>query len=653
MFEVFVASFGRMLDVQVLTYMMIGITIGMVVGILPGLGTTVTMALMLPFVFTMTPFEAFAFLLGMYSVTATTGDITSVLVGVPGEAVSAALVVDGYQMTKNGEAGRALGAAVFSSAVGALIGAVALAISVPVIRPVVLALGQPELLMLMILGLCMVGALSGRSLLKGVIAGGFGLLLSGIGFESQVGISRFSFENPYLLDGLALIPIAVGLFGIPELIDLHTHRTPIARAGSVSGATAWQGVKDTFIHWWLVVRCSLIGVAIGIIPGLGGGLSQWLAYGHAVQSSKTPERFGRGAVEGVLGPGSANNSKEGGGLIPTVAFGVPGTAAMAILLGAFVILGIQPGPNMLSRNLDLTFFMVWVLVVANLIGVALSFLFLNQLAKLTLIKGTILVPFIVLLVFLGSMTATGQIGDLVVTLIFGVLAFTMQRLGWPIVPIVLGLVLGDRTENSLWISSRIYGFSWLLRPGVIVLILIAAAMVIFTLTKMRKGVEMDAGEESIRKPISNVVFAAGAFGLAAFAVITSLEWPHAARLFPLTIGSVTASCALIQLGFEVRRLIRWVRLPKQPPAPPETRTEARILARRIAEIFGWMGALFAAIWALGLTVVVAPFLLLYLKFTSRETWRMAIIAAAVTGIIYWGFFDVFLKVTTPAGQLIR
>ena len=414
-----------------------------------------------------------------------------------------------------------------------------------------------------------------------------------------------------------------------------------------------QGVRDTFTHWWLVVRCSLIGVVLGVIPGVGGGLSQWLAYGHAVQSAKDPSRFGKGAVEGVLGPGACNNSKEGGHLIPTVAFGVPGSAAMAILLAAFVILGVQPGPNMLTRNLDLTFFLVWVLVVANLIGVALSFLFLNQLAKITFVRGTLLVPFIVLLVFLGSMTSTGQIGDLVVTLFFGALAWTMRKLGWPVVPLILGLVLGDRAENSLWISSRIYGFSWLGRPIVIGLIVVAVTAVAFTLIKMRKGVELDAVEESPNLPLARLAFSAVVFVLATAAVVMSLDWPVAARLFPLAIGSVTTVVAFIQLGFDTMNFIRR-RRPVTVDGETAERDEAsRLTNLRTAEIFGWMFGLFAAIWAFGFTFLVAPFILLYLKLTAREKWKTTLIAAGVTGLIYWAFFDQFLKVVTPSGAIIR
>jgi len=326
---------------------------------------------------------------------------------------------------------------------------------------------------------------------------------------------------------------------------------------------------------------------------------------------------------------------------------------MAILLAAFVILGIQPGPNMLTRNLDLTFFLVWVLVAANLIGVALSFIFLNQLAKITFVRGTLLVPFIVLLVFLGSMTSTGQMGDLVVTLSFGALAWTMHKLGWPVVPLILGLVLGDRAENSLWISSRIFGFTWLGRPIVIGLIILAVSAIVLTLTKMRKGVEIDAVEESPNLPLARLAFSLAAFGLAVAAVVASLDWPAAARLFPVAIGSVTACVAFIQVLFDSRNFLRSRKRAAITSAMAGPDEASRVTNLRTVEIWGWMLGLFAAIWAVGFTFVVGPFILLYLKLTAREKWKTALIAAGVTGLIYWAFFDQFLNVSTPSGAFIR
>ena len=464
-------------------FMLVGIVVGFWVGLLPGLGGATTLALMLPFIYNMQPVEAFAFLLGMHAVVATTGDITSVLFGVPGEATTAAIILDGHSMAKRGEAGRALGAALSSSLIGAIVGAVALAAAVPVVRPLVLSFGSPELFMLAIVGLTFIASLSaqgGRGMVRGFIAGGLGLLLSMVGQDPQAGIARYTFDTLYLWQGLDLVPILVGLFAIPEIIDLAVRGTSIAGSLPASGSLktgALEGVKDVFRHFWLTIRCSLIGTFIGIMPGMGGSVAQWMAYGHAAQSARTPEEragFGKGDVRGVLGPGAACNSKEGGALIPTVAFGVPGSTAMAILLGGFFILGLVPGPDMLTTHLALTFSMVWTIVLANVITVVASFVFLNHLARLTAVPGQRLIPVILVLVFIGSYTANNQYADVLVSLIFGAFGYLMVSANWPRAPFVLGLVLGKIAESYLYISVARYETAWLGRP--VVLVLLAAAV---------------------------------------------------------------------------------------------------------------------------------------------------------------------------------
>jgi len=482
------------------SFMLLGIGLGFWVGLLPGLGGATTLALMLPFIYTMQPVEAFAFLLGMHAVTATTGDITSVLFGIPGEATSAATILDGYAMTKKGEAGRALGAALMSSLVGAVVGAFALAVSIPIVRPLVLTFGSPELFMLAIVGIAFIASLSAqgaRGMLRGFLAGGLGLLVASVGQDPQAGIERFTFDTLYLWGGLELVPVLVGIFAIPEIIDLIVRGTSIS-ADQLPGRLnrgALEGVKDTFRHFALTIRCSLIGTFIGIMPGLGGAVAQWMAYGHATQSAKNAEEqkgFGAGDVRGVLGPGAANNSKEGGALIPTVAFGVPGSTSMAILLGGFVLLGLVPGPDMLTTHLPITFSMVWTIVLANVITVAVCFLFLNHLAKLTNVRVHLLVPVILVMVFIGSYTANNHYGDLIVTLIFGGLGYLMVAGGWPRAPFVLGLVLGKIAENYLYISVARYEAAWLLRPIVLVLLVLALAVICYPFiqarrTRMRKN----------------------------------------------------------------------------------------------------------------------------------------------------------------------
>src|SRR5436309_3737403 len=340
MFDAFIDGLFLVLQWKAFSLMLVGMSLGFCVGLLPGIGGAATLALMIPFIFKMSPAEAFAFLLGMHSVAATTGDITSVLFGVPGEAISAATVVDGHPMAKKGEAGRALGAALMSSLVGAVFGALALAAAIPVVRPLVMALGSPEFFMLALLGTTFVAALSGDALLKGLIASGLGFLLATVGLDPFTGIQRYTFGQLALWDGVGLVPVTLGLFAIPEVIDLAVQGTSIARhdVGRLGGVL--EGVKDTFRHFWLVIRCSAIGVYVGVIPGMGGSVSQWLAYAHAVQSSRDKARFGQGAVEGVLGPGAANNSTLGGGMIPTVAFGVPGSVTPAVRLAAFLCQGV-------------------------------------------------------------------------------------------------------------------------------------------------------------------------------------------------------------------------------------------------------------------------------------------------------------------------
>jgi TctA family transporter len=481
------ALFGALLEVlrwDALSFMLIGIAAGFWVGLLPGLGGGTTLALMLPFVFRMQPVQAFAFLLGMHSVVATTGDITSILFGIPGEGTTAATILDGHPMAKQGQAGRALGAALMSSLVGAWVGAAALALAIPVVRPLVLIFGSPELFMLSVLGIAFIASLSTRgrrAMLRGFLVGCLGLFLAAVGQDPQAGGLRYTFGLLYLWQGLELVPVLIGFFAIPEIIDVAVRGRAISGdlpTGRLGGVL--EGVKDTFRHFWLTIRCSLIGTYIGIVPGLGGAVAQWIAYGHAVQSARTPRErdgFGKGDVRGVLGPGAANNSKEGGDLIPTVAFGVPGSSSMAILLGAFLLVGLTPGPDMLTRHLNVTLSMVWTIVLSNAITVAASLLFLNQLARLTTIRGTLLLPFLVLLTFIGAYATNNSLGDIVVMLLFGGLGYLLVRLHWPRAPLVLGLVLGKIAERYLWISVARYGAAWLGRPIVLVLLFLTLAVV--------------------------------------------------------------------------------------------------------------------------------------------------------------------------------
>jgi len=646
--------------------MIVGIAVGFVVGILPGLGGPTAMALMLPFVFKMNAVEAFAFLLGMTAVTATTGDITSVLFGVPGEPTTASTIVDGHAMARNGEARRALGAVLTSSLVGAIFGAVAIAVAIPIVRPLVLSFGSPEFFMLSLLGISFVAALSGEDVLKGIVSGGIGLMFATIGLDPISGIQRYTFGQLFLWDGIGLVPITIGFYAIPETIELAVLGTSIStqKVGKLGGVM--EGVKDTFRHWWLVIRCSALGTFMAIIPGMGAATTQWLSYAHAVQSSPNKERFGKGDVRGVLGPGAANNSTLGGSLITTIAFGVPASVIMAILLGAFIIQGIVPGPDMLipppKGKLDLTFSFVWVIIISNIITVAICFLFLEPLAKVTQVRGGIIIPIILVLIYLGAFAEKNAFEDMIIVLFFGGLGWIMEKLAWPRPPVLLGLVLGPLAENRLFLSTDNYGLAWLHRPGVMVIFALTLLGVFYPMIKSRREARAKAAQQPVTQARSAEATARqlhfGAATAYTFTVIVLLSlalWQSRnfgfrAGLFPWAIGIPTLILAIAQLGRDLygKKKTAAASLIENV----EEKIDPAVMQQRTIEVILWTIGFFLAIWLLGFTYAVPLTILLYLKFAGKESWLITALVTFFAWLFYWGLFEKLLNVPFPEGLLI-
>ncbi|PKM81516.1 MAG: hypothetical protein CVU89_08440 [Firmicutes bacterium HGW-Firmicutes-14] len=666
MFDAMLSGLIQVFSWPALGYLFIGVIIGLIVGILPGLGGATTMALMLPFVFSIDdPVAALALLMGMHSVVTTAGDITSVLFGIPGESTTAALLLDGYPMTKKGQAGRALGAVLASSLLGGIFGAVVLVVAIPIMKPLVTLIGAPELLMLVLLGLSFIASLGGTSpLLKGLIMAGFGLLLSMVGSDPQFGINRYTFGQLFLMDGLRIIPITLGLFGIPELLDLILSGTGISRSDEVEGTVTdfMSGVKDTIVRWWLVLKSSAIGIFLGFIPGIGGSVSQWMVYAHAVQSSPEKENAGKGIIEGVIGPAAADNSKEAGGLMPTLAFGVPGTVTMAILLGAMLIIGIVPGPDMLTKNLDITFSLVWVLVVANALAVLLLLLIVKKLAKLTLLKGSMLVPVLFLLLFVGSFAETNSLGDTIVMLVFGIVGVAMIKFDWPRPPLILGVVLGELAERYLYISVGLSGTAWLLRPSVIIIGIMVIVSLAYSVLAGRKRKQGSKAKTEMAG-IGGIIFSFLLILILAFAVWHAGQWRFGARLFPWVIGIPTLIFAVIQIIPLVYRLIKKQNLQIEGslpdavhpetglsgiPEPEKPEDEVRITLITM----GWVVAYTVAIWALGFPFGIPLVTLLYLKYYFRENWAVSWIYSLVTLLFLWGAFGQLLHIPFPKGEMI-
>jgi len=469
----------------------LAVPIGMFFGAIPGLGGKLGIVLLIPFVFGMDALSGAVFLLAMHAVVHTGGSIPSILFGVPGTGPDAATIVDGFPMTQKGEAGRALGASLGASGFGGVIGGLFLAAMLPVLRPVVLAFSPAEFFLLAILGITFIATLSGDSLLKGLLVGMFGLMLAFVSLDPFTGVPRFTFGQLFLWDGVDVITAVLGMFAIPEMIALGVKGGSIAQARKEAAAynlrEVIDGIFDVFRHWALSVRTALIGAVIGTIPGLGGDAASWICYGHAVQSSKDPSRFGKGAVEGVIAPETANNSKEGGSLLPTLFFGVPGSSGMAIMLGAFVMLGIQPGPMIAVSGMDLVWSLIWTLMIANILAVFMFLLCAPVFGKLTYVRGGLLIPFVITLAFLGAFLSHAAWENIVLLCGLGVLGYFLKKYRWPRPPFVIGLILGSIAENSLHKALAIWGPGFFLRPLSLVFIALIFGSVGVYFWRVRKN----------------------------------------------------------------------------------------------------------------------------------------------------------------------
>jgi putative tricarboxylic transport membrane protein len=486
MIEAALEGLQSVLTLHSLAMMSLGVLIGSLVGFLPGIGGPTTLAIMLPFVMVMKdPVTVIALLVGMDAVGNTASAFPSILISVPGSAGSQATILDGYPMAKRGEAARALSASFMASLVGGIIGPLILLASLPVLRPLVLSFGSPEFFVLTLWGLAMVGVLSGNAPVKGLLAGIIGVLVATVGLDIKSGVERFSFGEPYLWEGISLIIVALGIFGVPECIDLATRKTSIAERHEL-GSGFKQGIIDVMQNMWLTVRSSAIGIWVGFLPGLGSSVADWFAYANAIQTEKHKENFGKGDVRGVIAPEASNNSKEAGSYIPTLAFGIPGGTSTALILVAFTAVGINPGPDMLTTQLNFTFAIIWTLAIANIMAVFLCMAFTKPIAKCCFLPFYTIVPLILVFVFIGAFAANFNRYDLLLLMVFSALGFMMRRHGWPRAPLLLGVVLGTKMELYLWLSYTRYGTDWLWRPGVILLFILLLASVLYPIWQGRR-----------------------------------------------------------------------------------------------------------------------------------------------------------------------
>jgi putative tricarboxylic transport membrane protein len=456
--------------------LLFGSALGFLFGFIPGLGGRIGLILSLPIAVFFPPYEAAIFLFAMHSVVNTSGAIPNIAFGIPSSSADMATIIDGYPLAKMGRAGEALGASLSSSAIGGVLGAVAFLISIPIARPLVTSFGPPEFLMLSIFGVTMVSSLSREGLLPGMIVAALGVLVAMIGIDARSAEARFTFGWVELWDGVGLPAIVCGFFVVPEMLSLTAlDRDSHERAISTTIVDVFRGMFVTLNHMRVVLWSTLYGILIGVAPALGSSISVWMSYDYAARTTKSDIPFGQGAIAGVIAPEAANNSKEGGAMIPTLFFGIPGSSSMAIMMGALSAAGVAIGPNLLSADIGLSYALAATVCLANLIVVPLFFLVIPTLVRMSSIRRESIIPFAIAISVTAALIDSPRPLTIVLIIISAIFGIALKAANWPRAPFILGYVIGDMAEKSYFHTVALYGWSALTRPitlGLIIFLLV-------------------------------------------------------------------------------------------------------------------------------------------------------------------------------------
>ncbi len=482
------SSYGTVFSPSIVLMICAGTTAGIVIGALPGLTATMGVALLVPLTFGRPALESISMLMGIYCGAMYGGSISAILIRTPGTPAGAATVLDGYPMAKRGEAGRAMSMALFASFFGGVVGALIMTFASPFISSIALEFGPIEYFGLAIFGLSVIVSISGRSLTKGAISAFFGLLIACIGFDPISGFPRFTFGMVEMMEGPPFIPTLIGLFAVSEVFNevQKTGRIQQVKANLDRYLPTLADIKATFKT---LTRSSLIGTGIGAIPGAGGDIAAFVAYGEAKRASKTPEKFGTGEINGLAASESANNACAGGAMIPLLSLGVPGDAVTAVLLGAFVIQGLQPGPMLYKEHMDVVYQIFAAMMVAQFAMQFIGMAGIRLFAKVILVDRAILTPAIFVLSMVGAFAMRSNVFDVYTTLAFGIIGYIMARHDYPLSPILLALILGPMAESNLrraMVISSGDPMILLSRPIAVGLMVLAVASLVMSIRGHRK-----------------------------------------------------------------------------------------------------------------------------------------------------------------------
>ncbi len=648
-------AFALIFTPQAIGYLIGGVLLGLSVGVFPGLGGIAGLSLVLPFIYGMDPISGLSLMVGLVAVIPTSDTFASVLLGIPGSSASQATVLDGFPLSKNGQAARALAAAFVSSLFGGLLGAVILTFFILIARPLVLAFGIPELLLLTILGFSMVGVLAGRSLLKGLIAVGLGMTVGAIGEAPAQGSSRLDFGSWYLQDGFSLVVVGLGIFAIPEIISLLRQNRAISKDARL-GAGWLDGIRDWWANKWLSFRCAVIGVLVGVIPGLGGSVVDWIAYGHSVQTTRDRSKFGKGEIRGIIGPESSNNAKEGGGLVPTLLFGIPGSGSMAVFIGGMILIGYEAGPQMIRNDLPVTYTVVWSLALANVFGAGMCIFLSGGIAKLTTIRFPLLVPFLFMVIAFAAFQSKQTLWDVAALVLIGLLGIFMKRFDWSRPAFLIGFVLADQAEVYTYQAAQIASvkqrtggfdavFSYLF--STVGMILIAVIVISVWLgARQSDALHKDEPLDISGSKQAPVIFTLVVAGILLTAFIDAmLVDVYIDKVFPATVAGLSFLGALALL-------VQMRRYPESNPMfmDHEYHGEDAKAPAGLWQSLAWFISLLVLTGLFGFVIALALFFVLFLRLRESLPWKNIIIMA-VAGLGFLIFLAGVLNRDFPPGIL--
>ncbi|MBI3919722.1 MAG: tripartite tricarboxylate transporter permease [Betaproteobacteria bacterium] len=631
--------------VQHLLFLVGGTLLGLVVGFLPGLGGIAALSLLLPFVYGGDPTLVLPMMIGLLAVTNTSDTFPAVLVGIPGTSSAQATILDGHALARQGEAARALGAAFSASLLGGLFGAFMLTLAIQFARPLILGVGFGEQLMLVVLALTMVGMLTGASALKGLVMCGMGLLFGSMGAAPATAEERLTFNTIYLSDGVPLVIVGLAMFAIPEMVDVLRKRTTISSVPELGSGTL-RGFRETLSHKWLLVRCSSLGVIIGALPGLGGSVTNWVAYGHAVQSAKDRSSFGKGDIRGVIGPESSNNADNGGALIPTLMFGIPGSASMALFLGALVLIGIEPGIGMMERHLDLTYIIIWSLAIANVIGAGICLFLAKPIARLTVVPFALVAPFMFVIVFFAAYQATRAWEDLIALFALGIVGMYMKRFGWSRPAFLIGFVLSMQLDSSVYQSIQVYGMSFLQRGGVqVILALIVVSVIVAARMKPHRDPLTAEGPHAPVNKTPQAIFLGLLAAACLYTIYDAWHLEFLGKVFPISVALVTLALLVAAAVLFSRNRPDYVYFDSEREWGDKDKP-----VHGDFHFQGWILALLAAIGVFGYMLGIFVYITAFLRVKAGSRWHWAMVCAlgAVTVLSIFGYF---LALDYPRGLL--